>query len=297
MSRNIYKFNQVILQNDDALMIDNNEKVAKKIEYLEKLMLKEAKSDDDRDTLDGFSTGLNAEQVDALIADEEDDSVVKASSGRETEMKASSEALQAVSEQAQRILEEAHSEAESIRSEVMTKAQLEGEELRQRAYEEGKEQGYEAGYNEGVAQIEKQRKRLEEEKIRLEKEYQELVKTLEPKFVETLTDIYEKIFKVDLTKERDIIMHLLSSAMHKIEGSSSYLIHVSKEDYPYVSMKKEELLVSAVPSNASIEIVEDITLGLNDCMIETDGGVFDCGLGTQLEELTQKLRLLSYTKE
>ena len=29
-------------------------------------------------------------------------------------------------------------------------------------------------------------------------------------------------------------------------------------------------------------------------MVETDGGVFDCGLGTELEELTKKLKLLSW---
>ena len=89
-------------------------------------------------------------------------------------------------------------------------------------------------------------------------------------------------------------MHLIASTMHKIEGNSNYLIHVSKEDYPYVNMKKNEILASALSANASVDLVEDITLGANDCIIETDGGIFDCGLGTQLEELTQKLRLLSY---
>ena len=124
-----------------------------------------------------------------------------------------------------------------------------------------------------------------------------MIDELEPKFVEALTGIYEKVFNIDLSKEHDIVMHLISSTMHKIEGSSNYLIHVSKEDYPYVSMKKEEILLGALSSGSSVEIVEDMTLGLNDCIIETDGGVFDCGLGTQLEELSQKLRLLSYTKE
>lgn len=144
--------------------------------------------------------------------------------------------------------------------------------------------------------MEEQKNQLAQERKRLEAEYQDLVEELEPRFVEALTDIYEKVFRVDLKKEQNIIMHLISSTMHKIEGSNTYLIHVSKEDYPYVSMKKNEVLVTSVSANASVEIVEDMTLGANDCIIETDGGVFDCGLGTQLEELSQKLRLLSYTK-
>ena len=104
-----------------------------------------------------------------------------------------------------------------------------------------------------------------------EEEYQELVKSLEPKFVEALTDIYEKVFRIDLQKEHSIVMHLIASTMHKIEGNSNYLIHVSKEDYPYVNMKKNEILASALSANASVELVEDITLGANDCIIERMG--------------------------
>ena len=31
--------------------------------------------------------------------------------------------------------------------------------------------------------------------------------------------------------------------------------------------------------------------------IETDGGIFDCGLGTQLSELKKRLMLLAYSRE
>ena len=45
-----------------------------------------------------------------------------------------------------------------------------------------------------------------------------------------------------------------------------------------------------------IEIIEDIALVKGDCLIETDGGIFDCGISTQLEELSKKLRVLSFEK-
>lgn len=291
MSSNIYKSNQIIVQNDDALMIDNNEKIAKKIAHIESLMLSEAKNESENDMPGGFTLGVDAEQVDALLADEED--MLK---GPAAEGEGNQESFQVTSAQVQEMLEQARSDAEEIKSEVMAGAQQELEQLRQSAWDEGHAQGYNAGYNEGKAKVEMQRKNLEEERLRLEQEYRDLVKELEPKFIESLTDIYEQIFKVDLSKEQDIILHLISNSMHKIEGSNNYLIHVSREDYPYVNMKKEELLTAGISPNASVEVVEDITLGVNECMIETDGGVFDCGLGTQLEELSQKLRLLSYTR-
>ncbi len=296
---NIFKSHMVVVQDDDTLLIDNNERIAKKIESLEEAMINSARSELGEDSFDGFVGGLDAEMVEALTADSDEElpTVIKAERPEEVqETQTSADALAIVSAQAQEVLEAARREAENLKSQAMVEVQQELEAMKNRAYEEGKAQGYDDGYGEAVAQVEEQKNQLAQERKRLEAEYQDLVEELEPRFVEALTDIYEKVFRVDLKKEQNIIMHLISSTMHKIEGSNTYLIHVSKEDYPYVSMKKNEVLVTSVSANASVEIVEDMTLGANDCIIETDGGVFDCGLGTQLEELSQKLRLLSYTK-
>lgn len=296
---NIFKSHMVVVQDDDTLLIDNNERIAKKIESLEEAMINSARSELGEDSFDGFVGGLDAEMVEALTADSDEElpAVIKAERPEEVqETQTSADALAIVSAQAQEVLEAARREAENLKSQAMIEVQQELEAMKNRAYEEGKAQGYDDGYGEAVAQVEEQKNQLAQERKSLEAEYQDLVEELEPRFVEALTDIYEKVFRVDLKKEQNIIMHLISSTMHKIEGSNTYLIHVSKEDYPYVSMKKNEVLVTSVSANASVEIVEDMTLGANDCIIETDGGVFDCGLGTQLEELSQKLRLLSYTK-
>ena len=278
-------------------MIDNNERVAKKIEQLRELLAQKDGNAWEGDSVDGFTNGLDAEQVEALIADGDDapPAVIKAEERAET-VRQDSAALALMSEQAEEILSAARREADSIKASILGDAQAEIETMRKNAYEEARTQGYDAGYNEAVEQIEQQRVELQEQKKRMEAEYQQMIDELEPRFVEALTDIYEKVFQIDLKKEHDIIMHLISSTMHKIEGNSNYLIHVSKEDYPYVNLKKNEVLTSSVSANVAVEIVEDMTLGPNDCIIETDGGVFDCGLGTQLEELSQKLRLLSYTK-
>ncbi len=299
---NIYKSHMVVVQNDDTLLIDNNERIARKIEDLEELLVKSAHGGPEEEYIDGFVGGLDAELVEALTADYDDEelpTVIKAErpeEPQETPSQNAADALAVVSAQAQEMLEAARREAENIKSHAMIEAQQELEDMRRQTYEEAKSQGYDDGYNEAVAQVEQQKNQLQEDRRRMEAEYQDLVEELEPRFVEALTDIYEKVFQVDLKKEQNIIMHLISSTMHKIEGSNTYLIHVSKEDYPYVNMKKNEVLTASVSAHASVEIVEDMTLGANDCIIETDGGVFDCGLGTQLEELSQKLRLLSYTK-
>ena len=125
-------------------------------------------------------------------------------------------------------------------------------------------------------------------------EIQKRLDELEPEFVDTITGIYEHIFHVDLHSYREVLCYLISTTMRKSEDNRSFLIHVSKEDYPYVSMQKKQISAGAAAPNATVEIVKDITLGKGECLIETEGGIFDCGLGTQLSELRQKLKLLSY---
>ena len=48
--------------------------------------------------------------------------------------------------------------------------------------------------------------------------------------------------------------------------------------------------------NSTLEIIEDPTLRENECIIESEGGLFDCSLGIELEELTRTLKLLSFDR-
>ena len=114
--------------------------------------------------------------------------------------------------------------------------------------------------------------------------------------METITDIYQYIFDVDLSGQRQILLHLIEGTMRRIEGTKSFLVHVSPEDTAYVNMQKKTLEAAATLPDSVVEVIEDISLSKNQCYIETDGGIFDCGLDTELTELTTKLRLLSYDK-
>ena len=97
-----------------------------------------------------------------------------------------------------------------------------------------------------------------------------------------------------MKKSRELVVHLLANTMRNLEGGNGYLIHVSKDDYPFVSMQKKELVKGTSIDPEDMDIIEDATLDRSECMIETGNGVFDCSLGTQLEALNEELRLLAY---
>ena len=306
MSSNLLKGSNANVQRRNVRIIDTNTLIEKR---LEELNAKYASSHD------GFKPGLNVELME--VTEEDSDfngeefsgelsgNVIKANNEEVLGAEGDSEGgigfsetndpvvdLDALNAQAGQIIEQAREEADRILREARENASKEAEQIKREASEKGYADGVQRGEETARQEKEKYQKLSEQ----LEAEYKQMFDELEPQFIDVITDIYEHVFHVDLKGYREVLIFLISATMRKIEGSRNFLIHISKEDYPYVSMQKKQLVASVSASNSSVEIVEDIALAKNECMIETDGGIFDCGLGTQLNELRQKLKLLSYER-
>lgn len=278
LSNNLLKRGFTSWKEEDTRIIDSNALVAKKIGKTGVNRITPMPEDKD-----GFARGLSADVLEVLPKEEEADAVLEAASAEDGELLGPS---------AEELREQALFEIEKMKEEAA--AVLESE--KRKALEEARKQGYTDGYEQGIQEAEKLKKQLSEEKSSLERQYEEQLDSLEPRFIDTMTGIYEHVFNVELSGYRDIIVHLIANTLRKTEGGKSYIVHVSKEDYPYVSMQKKQIAATSASGNSSLEIIEDITLSQNQALIETDGGIFDCSLGTQLSELSKKLTLLSYEK-
>ncbi len=293
MSSNLLKTCYMGLDREKTRMINVDELMEKRAQAAAELKIRQEQYDRQR-RQEGFVAGIAAEvlDTDALPADSlESGNVIKADNPEE--ISAEKEAvLSQAREEAERILKRAEKDAEAILAQAHIKAKEEYDNSRMQARNEG----HEEGRKQALAEAEKIKKQLAEEKVQLEENYQRQLEELEPQFVDTITGIYEHIFRVDLQSYRDILLYLISGTMHEVGENKDFLIHVSREDFPYVSMQKKQLAEGTVASGHTVEFVEDMTLAQNECLIETDGGIFDCSLGTQLEELGRKLRLLSYQK-
>lgn len=283
MSSNLYKSGATCIKEEAARVIDSDALMAQKAAALARITPRPADKD-------GFAQGLSADVLDVLTAEDAD-----AGTSAEGEQHAD-EAPKAPpvpkGPTPEELRQQAMEEIAGMKAEA--EAQLSAE--RRKVLEEAKNQGYQDGLTRRMQEVEGQKRQLAETEQKLRKSYEEQIDQLEPRFIETLTGIYEHIFHVELSGYRDIIVHLIADTLRKTEGGRDYIVHVSKDDYPYVSMQKKQITSGVVSSNTTIEIVEDVTLSRNQALIETDSGIFDCSLGTQLAELRQKLELLSYEK-
>lgn len=201
--------------------------------------------------------------------------------------------IEEASRQADEIIAGAQAQAETITS----MAHEEAESVRKAAEQAGRDAGYEAGLQEGIVQIEQERADLEARGAQMEKDFQQLVDSLEPEMVDVLTQIYEHIFNVDLRENKNIILHLLQTTLARMEGGSNIIIHISSDDYDMVLDEKPRLEETLTNPGTTLEFIEDPLLSTNECILETDGGVFDCSLGVELSELERKLKLLSFERK
>lgn len=274
----------------EARVIDSNALVENKLRELSMKLAAETGADEG--FTEGFSQGIDAMQVMELVGDEFSEEMT---AEPQESVPTPEDVLQQAYEQVEEMKQQALAEIEEMKQQILEEARQEGYK---KGLEAGTHEGYKKGHTEGLNSVQAQREQLMEEisaKVNeLEESYQKRLEEIEPRFVETLTGIYEHIFNVNLKNSRDIVVHLLGNAMRNLEGNTGYLVHVSKEDYPFVSMQKKELVKGTGIALEVVDIIEDATLAKSECMIETGNGVFDCSLGTQLEALNEELKLLSY---
>ena len=286
---NLFKAGFVNYDSSDAFVIDSNELANKKIEAFQELELKkqrelmteeeeypETVSDED------FVPGIDMEQLSQLT---EDQGMLESFPDPQFDMEAMQAEidlkLQQAQEQADSIIQDAQQQANAIISE---------------AQEEGHRQGYEAGYQEGVAAAESLKAEIEQQRGDLEAEYQQLVDSIEPEMVDVLTQIYEHVLGIELRDDKGIILHLLKNTLSRIEPGNNLIVHVSSDDYDDVIDERDSLEACITSPSTTMEIIEDPLLKENECMIESDSGIFDCSLGVELSELSRKLKLLSFDR-
>lgn len=284
MFSNLYKAGFVHL-GEDARVIDMNA-------ILEKRIKEEAerRSRQPEHELvaaqDGFTEGLNAEKVDVLL---------------EPDAEVASQQNASIQEQEQlkQEIEEARNELAGLQAQIeqeKEQAQLEIDQMKAKAFEEANEQGYQEGYRKGLDSVQELQKQCEDERLQQEQEYQKKLEEMEPLMVDTLCDVYSHIFKVEAKEHKELVLKLLQDTLLKVDGTGSIIVHVAKEDYAYVQEQKGALLEEAGMQSGSVEIVSDAALARAQCMIETEGGVYDCSLDTELAELKRRLMLLAYQK-
>ena len=301
MSRGLIKgYRAVVSEKEDAAIIDTNAIIARKLEALQGT----GASGEFQEWGDSFGEPVELEGVDALFGEagavDEDgmpledgndgafhSNIIKAAPPQPVyEGPSPEELIASAQEEIAAMKAAAQQEIEELR-----------EQIEKAAYDEGKMSGYEDGKAQAIQEVEAMKQQLLLEQQELEAQYQQMLKEVEPSFIEMLTPIYEHVIGASLAEDEEAIRMLVGNAMAGIEGARSFLIHVSGDDFQAVSEGKMQLAQRTGLEDVRVEVVSDMTMSQGQCTIETENGIYDCSLGTQLSQLRKQLRILAYGME
>ena len=271
LDRNI----QTIITTTDIKNI--NEKIKEKLQAVI-----DAESAAGDQSSDGFVNGLTADVVERLTQDDD-----------------ANEETSATQEELENHINELREEAESIIADANEQAQKiidDADEQVKRAAKEAKDNGYEEGLAQADAEYSLRKDELEKEyesrKKQLEQEYTEKRNKIEPELINVLTDVYNKVILSIADEDKEVLVHLINGVLSDAEKSDEFVIKCSPQDYSYISENQGKIFCN-MSKDITLDITTDETLGKNDCIIETDGAVFDCSLDKELANLTKKIKMLS----
>ena len=268
---------------NDKKVVDSNALISERLVKIRESMNKSNVGSDGS----GFTLGLKAERVEVLIDDNEEEQEYSEEDIAEINEKAS-DVLDDAYKRAEQIIADAKSEADRILSDSKKKSA----DMLEQAKEDGMSQALELARLQ-TEELEMNLTKEYEEKCRkLDAEYDERIKRMEPELVDILLKIFSEVTGVLAKDKKDMILTLVDTVMSGTDVSKNYIIKTSREDAQFLRDNKERIH-GTVGRDINVEIVEDPTLKRNQCLIDTDIGIFDCSLDIQLEKLIDAIKIIA----
>lgn len=168
--------------------------------------------------------------------------------------------------------------------EMIQKAQQDAEEIVRRAVEQKekeKQDGYDAGYQEGLAQV-------TELLVKARTEYEASLKNASKDMLNLAFKIAEKIIGKALELDKDLIVDIVAQALQTVRQSRQITIRVNPEDAKVLKANREAL-ADALGQGRMIDVAEDKKVPRGGCIIESEIGIVEAHLQTQLERLKKVL--------
>ncbi len=200
---------------------------------------------------------------------------------------------------AEMIVEQAKQEAENIISQAKAEAEawfVQKREEDQQLENEAKQRGFQEGYREGAEKAEREMQEkyaamIEEAAAvlhRAQEEKQRRIAESESFLVELSCDIAEKIIGKQLTLESAWKKDLVKQMLSRKREQGLITLCVSPKSYSFMQDAREELRLVLGP-NSDLQVIPDLTVKDDGCIIRSEYGSIDARIDTQLQEIKQKL--------
>jgi flagellar assembly protein FliH len=158
--------------------------------------------------------------------------------------------------------------------------------------EQAKQEGYQAGFEEGKAESLIQFTGLIEQAnsiiLAAKKDYEATLDKSEESMLMLSVKIAEKIMKQKFDENPNLFLPVVKDAIQAIKDQRVLSIYLSPGNYEFVLAQKQEL-ERVLESNAELSILVNEGLQEGSCIIEHPFGKIDASIDTQLSQIKQVL--------
>ncbi len=120
-------------------------------------------------------------------------------------------------------------------------------------------------------------------------EYKNEMKSSEKEIVDLAMDIAEKIINYEVDKSDNYILGIVEDAVNRVVNKKDVTVRLSTQDY-YTIQANKKLLVSKIKGFGEIELIQDESLDMGSCIVDTPLGVIDGGLQVRMDNIQREIK-------
>jgi flagellar biosynthesis/type III secretory pathway protein FliH len=187
------------------------------------------------------------------------------------------EYLETVRQEAGKIVQEAHRDAERIRKQAEVAGRKAAESAIERILDE-----------KVAKRMETLLPALEKVIVQVNDAKGELLRQWERSALQVITAISARVIHRELKREPTIVLDLVAEALRLATGSTDVTLHINPSDYEHMGSQIEQLS-KALCRLAPSQIMADPAISAGGCRIETKFGVIDQQIEAQLRRIEEDL--------
>ena len=188
---------------------------------------------------------------------------------------------------AQKIIEQAQADADSL----IAAAKVKAAEIEQEAYERGLAEGRKTGEIVADQELQAILNIYHNSISKLDKSRTVLVDQLQLDIMDLAIHIAEKLIKTELHTNPNVILHMIRDAIRNLKDRKHMVLYLNQEDFEFVSnltaAEQEEWIGN------DIQVETDNNLLRGSLRIETNAGELDALIATKLHHIEEQFKQMS----
>jgi flagellar assembly protein FliH len=209
------------------------------------------------------------------------------------------ERMKVADEQVQATLEKAQTDARGIRQKAendgnafRAKSKADADAITTAAKKEGIEQGRAEGFEQGKAEVERLVQKTHLILERVQDKRGDIFEQAERQIVDLTLLIARKVVKVISQTEREVVVENVKAALSQVKAKGTIAVKVNMSDLKLTTEHLDEF-TKMLEAGGKIELLEDNSVDVGGCAVETDYGELDARISSQLAELERAILALS----